>query len=337
MLAPSSHPLDASRSVLADAPRPPPDFGFSTRRSVRRRVSCTRQAESSLSDPSHGPSTTASAPRRSQSCPPAPALAPPTTKKARRLPACGINVCGDTAGWADPCHVCDNNPSQTGRVLCSACHLEPLMSSANKAVWNHFTSEGDIACAERLWLAHVAKTPQMATVVKPTFVPTMACLCNRPACFHATWRRLQKAAKRETAVKCVACGTTKSHLWRTPSSELGLFQRWLSSGQSRGNCVQQGGVTLESGSAICNPCGLQFRDKGKEWIQTNGSGYTVSSFLLFLHQTPPSRDVYELSVSQTQQAALEVLVNGRPVPLDDGMAMLTKAREAVGLKKVALS
>lgn len=174
----------------------------------------------------------------------------------------------------------------------------------------------------------------METIVKPGFVPTTKCLCTRPGCFYATFRRLEDVDKRKSAERCVACGTTKSALWRTPSSELGLFQRWLSSGESRGSLVKDGGIVLDSGSTLCNACAIQFRDKGKEWVKTKGSGFTTSSFMLYLRQTTPSVKSHELSVSQAQQAVLEVLNLGEPVPLEDGIGMLVKAREALGMKAI---
>lgn len=71
-------------------------------------------------------------------------------------------------------------------------------------------NEGGVDRARILWWAHLAKSPQLQTLVKPGFMPaTSYCLYARPECFHATFKRLDCADKKHAAERCVASGMTR--------------------------------------------------------------------------------------------------------------------------------
>ena len=148
-------------------------------------------------------------------------------------------------GWEDPCESCDQKPSHVEH-LCSARNGSPLLDPKSKPILKHIANLSGIEKADtsRLQEAHLAATvPWLETIVKPGFIPTSSCLCSRSSCFYSTVRRLGDAAeRRELAPKCVACGTKNISQWRTPCSEIGLFQRWLSVGEPKGKCVRDSGT-----------------------------------------------------------------------------------------------
>lgn len=187
-----------------------------------------------------------------------------------------------------------------------------------------------------MWDAYMAETPGAKTVVKPGFRPTTACLCLRPACFYMTFKKLGYAEKRRNRPQCAACATKHTPAWRTPTPELGLFQRWLSTGEPTGRCVQENGTILEATTPICDACSTEFRDKGKAWARVHAPRFTVKTLLLYLRQGPaPVRfRNHPYAMYLTRRNVLEILDTGKPVHLDVAVEMMRKARAEASLEEV---
>ena len=190
--------------------------------------------------------------------------------------------------------------------------------------------------AVELWDAYMTATPGAETVVKQGFRPTTECLCLRPTCFYMTVKKLSSAWKRQNPTRCAACWTKHTPTWRTPPPELGLFQRWLSSGESTGKCVHESGTILKADTPICDACAVEFRDKGKAWIREHGPKFTVKTMLLYLRQGPaPVRcRNHAFAMYLARRDVLEVLDTGKPVHLDVAMEMMRKARVEASLEEV---
>lgn len=308
-------------------------------RSIRHCVPGGTALSGDSTDESPAPltATTGGASGPSQPCPlHADAKPAPAVRGVGRMAACGKRVCGDTTGWQDPCQVCDHNPSHAGRRLCSACHLPPLPKLRSRLLWRHIPNEVDMERAVELWDAHMAATPGAKTVVKPGFRPTTECLCLRPSCFYMTFKKLGYAWKRQNPTRCAACATKHTRTWRTPSPELGLFQRWLSSGESTGKCVHESGTILKADTPICDACAAEFHDKGKAWIREHGPKFSVKTLLLYLRQGPaPVRcRSHAFAAFLARRDVLEVLDTGKPVHLDVAVEMMREARAEARLEEV---
>ena len=182
------------------------------------------------------------------------------TNRKRRgsLPACGLEKCGSTAGWAmvgeGPCEDCGGGVFHTGEdFLCAACHR-------TSPRWYHLgpSVRGDAVAWVQECRAVGAGLP---TAVVKSFVPSGACLFSWSDCFFLTLKKYREKYREQNQQHvCIPCGTNKSHYWRTGAERAQQYQLYFT-GEGVGRTdrgMRKTKEVITAASYICNPCHMAF-------------------------------------------------------------------------------